>query len=72
MKPKALHVPRLGVPNSLSHRRFHAALSNRVERIDSIVLHRRYATDRCGRMQGHPPMMFSFSWPVRKKKSEIA
>jgi hypothetical protein len=43
-----------------------------VERIDSIVLHRRYAIDRYGRMQVHPPMMFSFAWPVRKKKSEIA
>ncbi len=39
MKGKALHVPGILAPNSLSCRQLRATESNRVEHIDSIVLH---------------------------------
>jgi len=39
MKVKALHVPGILAPNSLSCRQLRATESNRVEHIDSIVLH---------------------------------
>jgi hypothetical protein len=43
-----------------------------VECINSIVLHRRYATDRYRRVHLRPQMMLGFAWPVLNKKSEIA